>query len=66
MTIREMIDAVNAAENDINRVNSLTNQMAGLCAGRLRKGAVSCDTLASLKRELRDYNIHTGGWKIES
>lgn len=45
----------------LNRaVDSQCNALVDLLEGRLRK-ASPC-RLARLKRELRDYNIHTGRW----
>ena len=66
MDIYEMKVAVDSAQSDIDRAGTLVNRMAGMCAGRLRLAGVRIDTLNRLKRELRDYNIHTERWKDES
>ncbi len=58
--------AINEAKETLRKADERVGIMAGLCAGRLRKSAVSCDTFEQLKRELRDYNIHTVMWKNES
>jgi hypothetical protein len=58
-------DAVAQAMREAREANracdQYARQMASLIRGRLR----SCDTsdLAAIKKELRDYNIHTGKWK---
>lgn len=47
---------------DVNRAcDGQANTLADLLEGRLRH--VSGYRLAKLKRELRDFNIHTGRWK---
>ena len=66
MYITEVIEAVQKARRDISNADSLVAEMAVLCVGRLRRSAASPNTLEQLKRELRDYNIHTGKWKDES
>ena len=65
MNMLDMEVAVSDARRNINRADNLVDQMAGLCAGRLRIGRVDSDTLVLLKRELRDYNIRSGLWKDE-
>lgn len=57
----EMRAAVNEAESTLRAVDSIAEQLARMLVGRLRK--VSSYYLSKLKRELRDYNIHTGKWK---
>ena len=42
--------------------DSFAGDIASLLVGRLRRG-VGTGTLEKLKRELRDFNIHTGRWK---
>lgn len=58
-------DTMRQAINDAKEVNraadSMANSMATILEGRLKH--VSSWTLKSLKRELRDFNIHTGHWK---
>ena len=57
-------DAMRAAVNEareLNRaVDAQANALADLLEGRLQH--VSNSRLARLKRELRDFNIHTGRW----
>lgn len=57
----EMRRALSVARSVQKAADENTNAMADLIRGRLRN--VSSYRLASLKRELRDFNIHTGTWK---
>lgn len=65
MTMENPWDEIRAAVNqarELNRaIDDQANTLADLLAGRLRK--VTQYRLAKLKRELRDFNIHTGEWK---
>ena len=63
MTFTDACNAVHDAERTIQNSNRLVRGAADICRGRLRSADVSSYTLAQLKRELRDYNIHTGRWK---
>lgn len=54
-------DAVAAARRLDSALNQYANAMAETMIGRLRS-VNSTSTLAKLKRELRDFNIHTGRW----
>lgn len=54
---------VQDAKQTIQRTDNFVGEMAEIIAGRLRKGRVSASVLGQLKRELRDFNIHTGKWK---
>jgi hypothetical protein len=49
------------AKNQLDAADSICNDMAEMLCGRLLK--VSSYELKKLKRELRDFNIHTGVWK---
>lgn len=60
-TFDEMRQALRDARTTMAAADSVANGMAELLVGRLRK--VSPVYLEKLKRELRDYNIHTGRWK---
>lgn len=64
MTYDEMARAIRDAKNTMELADLAANRSAELLEGRLRR--VSCGRLARLKRELRDFNIHTGKWKEES
>jgi len=63
MTLNEVIEAVNDAKRTLRLVDHQVSAMATICAGRLREACVPGETLAKLKHELRDYNIHTGLWR---
>lgn len=54
--------AVEDAERQLRAVDNIATDMACLLCGRLRKVHHHW-VLSALKRELRDYNIHTGEWK---
>lgn len=62
MTFNEMQQAIDEANATLNRADYVVGRMARMCAGRLRKSDVSSDTLKQLKRELKNFNIHTGKW----
>lgn len=65
MTIENPFDAMRSAvqqARDLNRaVDSQANTIADLLQGRLR--TLTPGRLAALKRELRDFNMHTGVWR---
>lgn len=63
MNSSEMHAAVNEAKATISRADLEVGRMASMIAGRLRNGRVHCGALEELKRELKDYNIHTRSWK---
>lgn len=62
-SIQEVRQAVANATNQIYRADQCIKDMAELCAGKLRSAGVSGYALKKLKRELANYNIHTGRWK---
>lgn len=57
--------AVQAMVTEARRLDNASaqyaNAMAGLLVGHLKR--VDLGTLNALKRELANYNIHTGRWK---
>lgn len=57
----EMRGAVRQAESTLRAADSVADSMARLLEGRLQK--VSPSVLKQMKRELRNFNIHTGEWK---
>jgi hypothetical protein len=61
MDIDDMMRAVNDAELTLRRADRTAETRARLLPGRLRN--VNRYTLEKLKRELRDFNAHTGKWK---
>lgn len=65
MTTYEMEQAIKQAEQTFRAADNNATAMARMLKGRLRKVEVGWngEVLAALKRELRDYNIHTRTWK---
>lgn len=61
-SIDDVLRAVRRARNDISLADSAVGGCAQLCAGRLRKSTVSHSVLVELKKELANYNMHTGKW----
>lgn len=59
----QMREAVSEAKAAIKASDSYVQSMAEMIAGRLRQSTTAGSTLALLKRELRDFNIHTQRWK---
>jgi hypothetical protein len=57
----EMRQAMREAEQTLDAARSVASQMASMLVGKLRQCSES--DLARLKRELRDFNIHTGRWR---
>lgn len=56
-----MRTALSEARAALGAADHYARQMAWLLDGRLRQ--VDANTLKNLKRQLRDFNIHTGDWK---
>lgn len=59
----DMNAAINDARSKISAADGVVSSMARMIAGRLRKAEVSRSVLTALKKELADYNMHTGKWK---
>ena len=59
----EFRECFNAGKQTIAQADSVAGQMAKMIEGRLRKANVSLSTLVKLKKELRDFNMHTKEWK---
>jgi len=59
-----MRDAIAEANITIRAADRMTNSMASIIIGRLRH--VDSWNLKNLKRELSQFNSHTGKWKEES
>jgi len=58
----EMRAAINEAQDTLRAADSVSTSMALVLRGRLRK--VEYDwVLAELKKELKEFNAHTGEWK---
>lgn len=56
----EMRKAISESENVMRAADSCAADAARILVGRLRRCAPY--TLKALKRELREFNIHTGEW----
>lgn len=61
VTIRDMRIAVDRAKYTLDNADDVASDLARLLQGRLRH--VSPYILKKLKKELRDFNMHTGNWK---
>lgn len=57
----DIMQAIQAATETRMAVQRHSNSMAYLLQGNLRS-VLSHSILAELKKELRDFNIHTGKW----
>lgn len=58
----QMRQAMSEAREAYRAADHFSTQMADTLRGRLRK-VTSPSALAALKRELKDFNAHTGKWK---
>jgi len=63
MNFFDACDAIEDAKKTERNARKMTGQLASLCAGRLRSGQVSFDTLTELKKELQGWNMRTNKWK---
>ncbi len=65
MNIEDVRQAVTEAKSAFYLADQNTEAMVGLIVGRLHhvKSYRGRRALSDLKRELRDFNIHTGEWK---
>jgi hypothetical protein len=63
LTYHEIQQARIEAEQTIARADKATRHVARLIQGRLRASGIPGYVLEELKRELRDYNMHTGEWR---
>ena len=61
MKFTEMQQALNEAEAELRRADSLANEIAHMLVGRLRK-VNRYGLLKSIKAELQNYNATTGRW----
>ncbi len=58
----EMRLMIEEARATFRAADRCANDIANILRGRLRSGDVSGFALTALKKELRDWNIHTGKW----
>ncbi len=66
MKWEELDEAVCEAQQTLNLADDHVRSMAKMVIGRLQQADVRNSVLTALKKELRDYNIHTGKWKKRS
>lgn len=62
MNFNDVEGAVREAEQTFNLVDRFADKMARLLIGRLRR-VDSTWVLKELKKELSDFNRHTGSWR---
>lgn len=55
--------AVEDASGTVRRGDQAVRKLANLCVGRLRSACIDDYVLVALKKELRDFNLHTLRWK---
>lgn len=63
MTYDEITKAMDEARWLMHKADTLAERALPFAVGRLNRLDVSNDTLRSLKRELANWNAHTGKWK---
>lgn len=63
ITFDQMVQSVEQAHTTIRRADMVAGQMARILKGRLRTANIPRHVLCDLKKELKDYNMHTGEWK---
>lgn len=63
MMTHEMKKAIDEAAQTMRAADNCANDIAYLLRNRLRSGNVYHSTLCALKKELENYNMHTGRWK---
>ena len=61
----EVAKSIREAEETLKAADDNATQMARILKGRLRK-VWNSETLASLKKELSQFNAHTGKWKEDA
>lgn len=59
----QMVQAVEQAHTTIRRADMVAGQMARILKGRLRTANIPQHVLCELKKELKNYNMHTGTWR---
>jgi hypothetical protein len=63
MNYQDVRKARDQAEYTLNNADKVVREAVSLIKGRLKSSRVSWLALNELKRELRNYNMHTGSWK---
>jgi len=62
MNIQELDQCVREARNTVSEASRSVRCIAYILEGKLQEATVSHSTLCALKRELANYNMHTGLW----
>lgn len=63
MTLADMENAVEDARRTIAQADKAAWRMANMLRGRLRCSNLPAYVLRDLKKELANFNMHTGVWK---
>lgn len=63
MSYSEALEARRDADETVRNTDRMLRQTAALLSGRLKSSKVSWSVLCDLKRELSNYNMHTGEWR---
>jgi hypothetical protein len=61
MYIHEMREAISKARRTLDSADAVAASIGYILENRLRQ--LSHSTLAKIKKELKNYNSHTGEWK---
>ena len=63
MDLYDVRQARSKAAQELEVADKAVQMVANLICNRLRASNVNHPVLRDLKRELKDYNIHTGKWR---
>ena len=63
MNWSDFYQAFEQAKDAQRQADKISRQMASILAGRLQTADVGASDLCKLKKELENYNMHTGKWK---
>ena len=66
MNYQEMRQAIQSAKTTLNVADAAAEDLARMLVGRLRAASkyhTGAIAVAKLKRELRDFNLHTMTWR---
>jgi hypothetical protein len=63
MNYQDVIEVREQAQRDIEVADLAVRQAVKLVIGRLKSSRVQGSHLSELKRELKDFNMHTWCWK---
>ena len=64
MNYNDIVRARQQAEREIELADTAVQQAARLITGRLKTAGVTSWILYDLKRELKNYNMQTGNWRV--